>query len=217
MELPVIYVMTHDSIGLGEDGTTHQPIEQLASFRVMHNMCLIRPADANETSVAWKAAIQRTDGPTMLVLSRQKLPIFDRSKTASADGVLKGAYILSKEKTTAPDVILIATGSEVHLIMEAQAALSQNNINARVVSMPSWDLFRQQPDNYRDEVLPPSVKLRIAVEAASPQGWCEWVGDAGKVIGISKFGTSAPYQEIYKHYGITVENIVTTAKGMLKK
>ncbi len=229
MELPVIYVMTHDSIGLGEDGTTHQPIEHLASFRAMPGMCLLRPADGNEAVFAWKAAIQRTEGPTMLVLSRQKLPIFDRIKLGSAEGVLKGAYILSHEEeltryhnkehqpVTRPDIVLIATGSEVQLILEAQKELMKNEINARVVSMPSWELFRQQPKEYQDKVLPPSVKLRIAVEAASPQGWCEWVGDEGKVIAISKFGTSAPYEEIYKHYGITVEKIVSAAKGLMKR
>jgi transketolase len=218
MELPVIYVMTHDSIGLGEDGTTHQPIEHLATFRAMPNMCVIRPADANETAYAWRAAIQRTDGPTMLVLSRQKLPIFDRSKMAGTENVLKGAYVLSpEEKLTKPDIILIATGSEVQLVLEAQKELLKNKINARVVSMPSWELFRQQPDDYRNEVLPSAVKWRIAVEAASPQGWREWVGDEGKVIGISKFGTSAPYNDIYEHYGITVEKIVSAAKEMIKR
>jgi len=229
MELPVIYVMTHDSIGLGEDGTTHQPIEHLASFRAMPNLCVIRPADANEASFAWRAAIQNNKGPTMLVLSRQKLPILDRNKMANAENVLKGAYILSPEEeltlyhnvehnpVTQPDIILIATGSEVQLILAAQKELLKNNINARVVSMPSWELFRQQPDDYQNQVLPVAVKLRIAVEAASPQGWQEWVGDEGKVIGISKFGTSAPYKDIYEHYGITVEKIVATVKEIIKR
>ncbi len=217
MKLPVIYVMTHDSIGLGEDGTTHQPIEQLASFRAMPCLCVIRPADANEAASAWKAAIQRSEGPTMLVLSRQKLPIFDRTKTASAAGVLKGAYILSPEKSNDKlNIILIASGSEVQLVMEAQATLLKENINARVVSMPSWELFRQQSEEYRNEVLPPLHKLRISVEAASPLGWFEWVGSEGKVIGISTFGTSAPYQEIFNHYDITVDKIVSTAKDLLK-
>ena len=215
MQLPVIYVMTHDSIGLGEDGTTHQPVEHLASFRAMPGMCLIRPADANEAAFAWRAAIQNTKGPTMLVLSRQKLPIFDRKILAPADGVIKGAYILSKEQGSKPDIILIATGSEVQLVLEAQHELKNESIDARVVSMPSWELFRMQEQEYRDKVLPAGIKARLAVEAASPQGWCEWVGDQGKVIGISKFGASAPYKEIYEHYGITVKNIVSTAKKML--
>ncbi len=215
MQLPVIYVMTHDSIGLGEDGTTHQPVEHLASFRAMPGMCLIRPADANEAAFAWRAAIQNTKGPTMLVLSRQKLPVFDRNILASADGVIKGAYVLSKEQGSKPDIILIATGSEVQLVLEAQHELMKESIDARVVSMPSWELFRMQEQKYRDKVLPSGIKARLAVEAASPQGWCEWVGDQGKVIGISKFGSSAPYKELYEHYGITVKNIVSTAKKMM--
>jgi transketolase len=215
MELPVIYVMTHDSIGLGEDGTTHQPVEHLASFRAMPGMCLIRPADANEAAFAWRAAIQNTKGPTMLVLSRQKLPIFDRNVLATADGLIKGAYILSKELGSKPDIILIATGSEVQFALEAQRELKNGSVDARVVSMPSWELFRLQEQEYRDKVLPTDIKARLAVEAASPQGWGEWVGDQGKVIGISKFGSSAPYKDIYEHYGITVKNIVSTAKIMI--
>jgi transketolase len=217
MKLPVIYVMTHDSIGLGEDGTTHQPVEHLASFRAMPDLCVIRPADANETAFAWRTAIQRTTGPTMLVLSRQKLPIFDRNRFASAAGVMKGAYVLSPEKGQKPDIILIATGSEVQLIHQAQQELQKEAIDARVVSMPSWELFRMQDESYRDEVLPPGIKARLAVEAAAPQGWCEWVGDMGTVIGISTFETSAPYKEIYQHYGITVENILNTARKIVKK
>jgi len=217
MELPVIYVMTHDSVGLGEDGTTHQPIEHLASLRAMPGMCLIRPADANEAAYAWRAAIQRKEGPTMLLLTRQKLSIFDQNKLAKAEGVLKGAYILSPEKNQAPDIILIATGSEVELIVKAQEELQKANIDARVVSIPSWELFRMQSKEYIDHVLPPAIKKRLAVEAASSQGWLEWVGEEGKIIAINKFGTSAPYKEIYQHYGITVENIVQTTKQMLKK
>ena len=216
-ELPVIYVMTHDSIGLGEDGTTHQPIEQLASFRAMPNMCVIRPADANETTFAWRAAIQNTKSPTMLVLSRQKLPIVDRNRFASAEGVMKGAYVLSPEKGQNPAILLISTGSEVPLILEAQQELMKDNIDARVVSMPSWELFRMQKHEYRDQVLPPEITARLAVEAAASQGWSEWVGDHGQIIGISKFGTSAPYEEIYEHYGITVKEIVKTVKLMVGK
>lgn len=215
MELPVIYVMTHDSIGLGEDGPTHQPIEQLASLRAMPNLCIIRPADANEVVYAWRAALMRKKGPTMLVLTRQKLPIFDMNKVASAKGLLQGAYILSKEKSEKPDILLIASGSEVHLILAAQEKLLVDGIDARVVSMPSWELFKEQPKSYRDEILPPGVKARLAVEAGSPLGWCEWVGTTGDTIGITKFGTSAPYQEIFKHYGFTVENVVTRAKKLL--
>ncbi len=217
MEIPIIYIMTHDSIGLGEDGPTHQPIEHLASLRAMPHMYIIRPADANETIYAWKAAIKRTNGPTMLVLSRQNLPIFDRSKVSPAEGVLKGAYILSKEKSDTPDIILISTGSEVYLILEAQEKLKEKNINARVVSMPSWEFFREQSKEYKEEVLPSDVKARLGVEAGSPMGWCEWVGDSGDVIGITKFGASAPYKEIYKHYGFTVDNIVERSEKLLNK
>ncbi len=216
MEIPIIYVMTHDSIGLGEDGPTHQPIEHLASLRAMPNMFIVRPADANETAYAWKAAIKRTNGPTMLVLSRQNLPIFDRNKVSPADGVLKGAYILSKEKSDKPDIILISSGSEVYLILEAQEKLQEKNINARVVSMPSWEFFREQTEEYKEEVLPPDVKARIAVEAGSPLGWHEWVGNSGVIMGIAKFGASAPYKELYKHYGLTVENIVENSEKLLK-
>lgn len=218
MELPVIYVMTHDSIGLGEDGTTHQPIEHLASLRAMPHLHVIRPADVNEGVYAWKAAIERKDGPTMLVLTRQKLPIFDRSKFAPAEGLLKGAYVLSPEKSSSnqPDVILLATGSEVQLVVEAQTELWKEGINARVVSMPCWKVFRQQPAWYQHEVLPPTVKSRVAVEAAASQGWREWVGNEGKVIAIDRFGVSAPYQEIYDHFGLTTVNIVNTVKAMAK-
>lgn len=217
MELPVIYVMTHDSIGLGEDGTTHQPIEQLASLRAMPNMCVIRPADANEAMMAWKYALEKIDGPTMLVLTRQKLPIFDRTLVSSANGVSKGAYTLSKEQDKELDAILIATGSEVQLILEAQKELLDQGINVRVVSMPSWEIFRKQSKTYRDSVLAPTCKLRLAVEAGSPQGWEEWIGEEGDVIGISIFGASAPAKELFKHYGFTVEHVVQKIKEMAKK
>ena len=212
--LPVIYVMTHDSIGLGEDGPTHQPVEHLASLRAMPNMCLIRPADANEVAYAWRAAISRMDGPTMLALSRQALPIFDRDKLAGAEGVLRGAYILSKEKGDAPDIILMASGAEVQLVLEAQARLGEEAIDARVVSMPSFEIFRAQPAAYRDGVLPPSAKVRLAVEAGVPFGWCEWV-DHGDVIGLNRYGASAPYQENFRHLGFTVDLVTERAKRVL--
>ncbi|PIZ20157.1 MAG: transketolase [Deltaproteobacteria bacterium CG_4_10_14_0_8_um_filter_43_12] len=217
MGLPVIYVMTHDSIAVGEDGPTHQPVEQLASLRAIPNICIIRPADANEVAYAWRAAITRRHGPTMLVLSRQSLPVFDRSKMTSAEELLKGAYVLSREKGTVPDMILIATGSEVQLIVDAQEKLASDKIDSRVVSMPSWELFMEQPQSYRDEVLPPEVKARLAVEAGSPQGWRDWVGDGGDVIGITKFGASAPYKENFKHYGFTLENVEARAKMLIGK
>ena len=211
MRLPVIYIMTHDSIGLGEDGPTHQPVEHLASFRAMPHICVIRPADANETAWAWRAAIRRTQGPTMLVLTRQKLPILDRSRVASAEGVVRGAYVLSKEKHDPPELILMASGSEVQLILAAQEKLRERNIDARVVSMPSWELFEQQSKDYREEVLPGHVARRLAVEAGSPLGWCRWTGDPDAVIGITRFGASAPAAENFKHYGLTVEHIVERA------
>ena len=215
MHLPVIYVMTHDSIGLGEDGPTHQPVEHLASFRAMSGICVIRPADANETAFAWRAAMARSNGPTMLVLSRQNLPILDRTKLAGAEGVLKGAYVLAKEKGGSPDIILMGSGAEVHLLLQAQELLLNARINARVVSMASWELFREQPQSYRNEVLPPGIKARLAVEAGSPLGWRDWVGDQGDIIGITRFGASAPAQELFKQYGFTVENIVERARKIL--
>ena len=215
MKLPVIYVMTHDSIGLGEDGPTHQPVEQLASFRAMPNMCIIRPADANETAWAWRAAMLRTNGPTMLVLTRHNVPVLDRTNVAGAEGLCKGAYILSREQTETPDIILIASGSEVHLILEAQQQLALEKINARVVSMPSWELFREQAQSYRDAILPPDIKTRLAVEAGVPLGWRDWVGDGGDIIGITGFGASAPANVLFKQYGFTVEHIVERAKKIL--
>ncbi|HXU94181.1 MAG TPA: transketolase [Gallionella sp.] len=212
--LPVIYVMTHDSIGLGEDGPTHQPVEHLASLRAMPNMCLIRPADANEVAYAWRAAISRMEGPTLLALTRQALPIFDRTKLAGAEGVLRGAYILSREKGDRPDIILMASGSEVQLVLEAQGKLGAEGIDARVVSMPSFELFRSQPADYRDEVLPPSVTSRLAVEAATRFGWCEWVNHGG-MIGVDRYGASAPYRQTFKHLGLTVDNVVEKAKRVL--
>lgn len=215
MELPVIYVMTHDSIGLGEDGPTHQPVEHLASMRAMPNMCVIRPADANEAAYAWRAALRRREGPTMLVLTRQMLPIFGRRKVAGAEGVFNGAYIISPEEGSAPDVILIATGSEVQLALEAQRHLQKEGIDARVVSMPSWELFRQEPQSYRDEVLPSNVTARLAIEAGAPTGWREWIGGEGRMVGIDKFGASAPFKDNFRHYGFTAENIVKQAKELL--
>jgi transketolase len=217
MGLPVIYVMTHDSIGLGEDGPTHQPVEHLASFRAMPNICVIRPADANETAWAWRAAMLRIEGPTILVLTRQGLPVFDREKVAGAEGLLKGAYILSGESTARPDIILMASGSEVQLILEAQKKLAEENISARVVSMPSWEIFSDQSQEHKDEVLPPDITARLAVEAGSPFGWREWVGDCGDIIGITRFGASAPAKEMFKNYGFTVENVVERAKKLTGK
>ena len=183
----------------------------------MPGLCILRPADANEVSFAWHVALTRRKGPVMLVLSRQNLPIADRTKVAGADGVLKGAYILSPEKAGELHSILIATGSEVPVVLAAQEKLAAEGINARVVSMPSWELFREQPQSYRDEVLPPAVKPRLAVEAGSPQGWHEWVGDYGDVIGITRFGASATDKENFKRYGFTVDNVIARVKALLTK
>jgi transketolase len=215
MRLPVVYVMTHDSIGVGEDGPTHQPVEHLASLRAMPGMRVMRPADANETAYAWRAAMEHATGPTMLVLTRQNLPVFDRTGLGGAEGVLKGGYILAMENGTRPDIILMATGSEVQLILAAREALAADGISARVVSMPSWELFRDQPRDYREQVLPSGVGARLAVEAGSSFGWREWVGDRGGVIAVDRFGASAPAGEIFEHLGFTVENVVARAKEII--
>jgi transketolase len=217
MELPVIYVMTHDSIGVGEDGPTHQPVEHLAALRAIPNFCLIRPGDANEVAYAWRAAMGRRHGPTMLVLTRQNLPIFDRQKLGGAEGVLKGAYILAREKGALPEVLLIASGSEVQLVVAAQEELARQGIDARVVSMPSWELFREQPQEYQDQVFPPQVKARLAVETAVPMGWHEWVGDGGDVIGITRFGASAPANENFKRFGFTVDHVVERITRLVRR
>ncbi|MCX5902171.1 MAG: transketolase, partial [Proteobacteria bacterium] len=213
--LRMIFIFTHDSIGVGEDGPTHQPIEQIMNMRQVPNLTVIRPADANETAWAWRAAMLRTNGPTMLVLTRHHVPVLDRTNVAGAEGLCKGAYILSREQTETPDIILIASGSEVHLILEAQQQLALEKITARVVSMPSWELFREQAQSYRDAILPPEIKTRLAVEAGVPLGWRDWVGDGGDIIGITGFGASAPANVLFKQYGFTVEHIVERAKKIL--
>ncbi len=216
MNIRPIMVYTHDSIGLGEDGTTHQPVEQLIGLRTVPNMTVIRPADANETAHAWRVAITHTDGPVAIVLTRQGIPIIDQNKYAKADNLEKGAYILS-DTDGSPDIILIATGSEVHLIMAAQEELNKNGIQARVISMPSWSLFDKQDAAYREKVLPKGIRKRLAVEAGSPVGWMKYTTDDGDVIGIDKFGESAPGEEVLKEYGFSVENVVNRAKALLSR
>lgn len=211
MEHQVIYVFTHDSIGLGEDGPTHQPIEQLAALRTMPNLVVIRPADATETAAAWKVALERKEGPTALVLSRQKLPTLDRTQVPSAELVAKGAYVVSDASKDTPDLILLASGSEVSLALEAQQQLEAQNKATRVVSMPSWELFNQQAQEYKDEVLPPTVTARLAIEAGVPQGWHKYVGDNGDVIGIERFGASAPANILMEKFGFSVQNVVERA------
>jgi transketolase len=217
MKLRVIYVFTHDSIGLGEDGPTHQPIEQLANLRAIPNLTVIRPCDASETAVAWRVAVETRDRPVALILTRQNVPTLDRFQIASADGLRRGAYTLVDAPDGKPDVILIATGSEVSLILEAQRKLQEQGIPARAVSMPSWDLFDAQTRDYRDFVLPPSVHARLAVEAGVTQGWHCYVGDGGDMLGIDRFGASAPGEIVLEKYGFTVENVVEHAHALLKK
>jgi transketolase len=211
---PVTYVFTHDSIGLGEDGPTHQPVEHVAALRAIPNLTVIRPADANEAVVAWQVALEREEGPTALILSRQKLPVFDREKFAPADGVRRGAYVLSEAVGGPPDALLIATGSEVALAVEAQAELAAQGVRAQVVSFPSWELFAAQPQSYRDTVLPPSVPVRVAIEAGVSLGWDRWVGAQGAIIAVDRFGASAPYKEIYQQYGLTVSAIVAQVQRL---
>ncbi len=215
MEQRVVYVFTHDSIGLGEDGPTHQPVEHLAALRAIPNLVVIRPADATETAAAWKIALERKDGPTALALSRQKLAIIDRSQAPSADLVAKGAYILSDANQEDPELILIATGSEVGLALEAQKQLEAQKKATRVVSMPSWELFDKQPQEYKDEVLPPEISARLAIEAGLPLGWHKYVGSGGDVIGIETFGASAPGKIVMEKYGFSVKNVVGCALKLL--
>ncbi len=214
MELPVVYVFTHDSIFLGEDGPTHQPVSQLLSLRSIPHLTVLRPADANETVAAWKVAIENREGPTALALTRQKLPILGDAERIR-EGVPRGAYVLSEAAGGEPQVILIASGSEVSLVLDAQKALAVEGIHARVVSFPSWQLFDAQDQTYRETVLPPSVRHRLAVEAATPIGWHKYVGDSGEVLGQETFGASAPYKDLAKHFGYTVEAVVGRVKGML--
>ncbi len=212
MGIRPIYVFTHDSIGLGEDGPTHQPVEQLASLRTIPNITVIRPADANETAQAWKLAIERTNGPVALALTRQKLPLIDRSKYAPAEMTAKGAYILA-ENSPAPAIILIGTGSELQYALGAYEQMTNEGIKTRIVSMPSWELFERQSKEYRDSVFPHSVKNRLAVEAGVELGWHKY---ASETITINMFGQSAPYEDLYKHFGFTIDNVLARAKAMLK-
>jgi transketolase len=211
MRLPVIYVFTHDSIFVGEDGPTHQPVEQLASLRAIPGLTVIRPADANETIAAWRIMVEHLDGPVALLLTRQKLPILEQ---ANAAGVTRGAYVIAD--VAEPQLILIASGSEVILALEAQEILAEEGIAARVISMPSWELFEAQPQTYRDAVLPPELTARVAVEAAVPLGWERYVGSLGKIVGIARFGASAPYKKLAEEFGFTAENVATQARACLE-
>ena len=217
MHLGVIFVFTHDSIGVGEDGPTHQPIEHLAALRAIPGLTVIRPGDANETVEAWRVAVESRSHPVALVLTRQGIPTLDRTRYAPADGLRRGAYVLADGPGNKIDLILVASGSEVSLIVAAQQKLAEKGIAARVVSMPSWELFEAQPQEYRDKVLPPSIRARMAVEAGVAQGWHKYVGDQGDVIGIDRFGASAPAGIIFEKFGFTVENVVSRALRLIGK
>ncbi len=215
MELPVIHLFTHDSIGLGEDGPTHQPVEQLASLRAIPGLDVIRPADANEVAEAWRVAIDRTHQPVALVLTRQDVPILDREKYGSAEGLRRGGYVLADAAGGEPDVILIATGSEVALALDAHEELAAEGVRSRVVSLPCWELFDRQDDGYREEVLPPGVTARVSVEEASTLGWDRYVGTAGVKIGMHTFGTSAPLKDVQDKFGFTPDRVAEAAKELL--
>ena len=216
MGLHVIYVFTHDSIAVGEDGATHQPVEQLASLRAIPRLIVIRPGDANETSVAWRVALAARARPVALVLTRQGLPTLDRAQFAAADGLQRGAYVLADAPGGDPEMILIASGSEVALIVQARRQLLEKKIRVRVVSMPSWELFEDQPRQYRDAVLPPAVGARLAVEAGVSQGWHRYVGSGGDVLAVDRFGASAPGEVVMREYGFTAENVCARALALLR-
>ena len=212
---PSIWVFTHDSIGVGEDGPTHQPVEHLAALRAIPNLVVLRPGDANEVTEAWKVAITRRDGPTTLIFSRQNLPTLDRQVYADASGLQRGAYILGDLGPSAPELILMASGTEVNLILEAGLKLAEDGIGVRVVSFPSWELFALQSKQYQESVLAPHIHARLSVEAGISQGWDRWVGEHGEMISVEQYGASAPYQQIYENYGLSVENIVASSKSLI--
>ena len=220
-EVQAIYVFTHDSVGLGEDGPTHQPIEHLAALRAIPHLFVIRPADSHEVREAWRTAILRRNAPTALALTRQKVPLIDRTRFSSAEGARRGAYVLAEaeavEAERTPSLILLATGSEVSLALEARETLQQEGIATRVVSMPCWELFEEQAETYRDEVLPPSITARLAIEAGVRQGWDRYVGPAGDVICLDRFGASAPGDVALKNLGFNVDNVLKRARALLKR
>ncbi len=214
MNIPVVWAYTHDSVGLGEDGPTHQPVEHYMALRAIPNLTVIRPGDANETSMAWRAALE-AEGPVAILLTRQNLPVLDRMELAGAEGVLRGAYVLADANGDDPDAILIGTGSEVAVALEARELLAEQGVSARVVSMPSWEIFDAQDADYRESVLPSSVKIRVSIEAGVTRGWREYVGDGGASVGIDRFGASAPGETVLTKLGITPENVANTALGLL--
>jgi len=215
MEIPSIFIFTHDSIGVGEDGPTHQPVEQLASLRAMPNLIVLRPGDANEVVEAWKIIAQLQHSPVALVLTRQALPTLDRSKYAPASGVARGAYILADAPGGKPDLILLGTGSELSLCVDAYEKLKTEGVKARVVSMPSWEIFEQQDAAYKESVLPSAVTARVSVEMGSTLGWDRYVGPKGRIIGMRRFGASAPLKDLLKFFGFTVDNVVAEARASM--
>lgn len=217
MNNPVTYVFTHDSIAVGEDGPTHEPIEQLASLRAMPGLSLIRPADGNEVQAAWKLALESRNHPTALVLTRQGLPVLENTQEMAYEGVKKGAYVVSATDKGTPDALLLASGSEVQLAVKAKAALHEKGIEVNVVSMPSWDRFKEQDKTYKNKVLPPDVKKRLAIEMASPFGWERYTGDEGDVLAIDRFGASAKGDKVVEEYGFNVENVVKYVETLLEK
>jgi transketolase len=217
MKVPVIYVWTHDSIGLGEDGPTHQPVEHFAALRAIPGLVFIRPSDATETAEAWRAALRHTSGPVALALTRQKLPVIDRSRYAPAQGLHRGGYILSEARSAVPQVVLVATGSEVNVALGAQDLLQQRGIAARVVSLPSWELFAAQPAEYRESVIPRTAPLRVSIEAATPFGWERWVGQDGLMIGLDHFGASAPYEILMREFGFTPEGVADRVTARIQQ
>jgi transketolase len=217
MKLPVIFVYTHDSVALGEDGPTHQPVEQISGLRAVPNLTVIRPADANEVAEAWKVALQHCQGPVALLLTRQALPVLDRARFGKAEGLRRGGYVLADSPGDTPELILIATGSEIHPALDAFEKIRGEGCRVRLVNLASWEIFEQQPREYKDQVLPPGVSLRISVEAAALHGWHKYVGSEGKVLGIDHFGASAPGKVVLEKFGFTADNIYREAKALLKK
>jgi transketolase len=217
MEIPFIHVFTHDSIGVGEDGPTHQPVEQLAGLRSIPGMVVIRPADANEVTEAWRVIAQLKHEPACLILTRQAVPTLDRTRYAPASGLARGAYILADAPEGQPDLILIGTGSEVSLCVSAYETLTAEGAKVRVVSMPSWELFEHQPQEYRDRVLPPSVTKRVVVEQASTFGWERYAGSSGTIIGMKTFGASAPLKDLLSKFGFTPDGVIAAARQQLAK
>lgn len=215
MGLKVIYVFTHDSIGVGEDGATHQPVEQLASLRLIPNLTVIRPCDANEVAEAWRIAVKSNNGPVALILSRQNVPVLDRKTYADATGLSRGAYILRDSQDGKPGAIIIATGSEIQVAIDARQKLKEKGVGVRIVSMPSWELFDKQPEEYRREVLPPEIKARISIEAGVTIGWQRYVGNDGDVVGIDHFGASAPINVLYEKFGITADRVVEKVLALI--